>query len=64
MSDGSILFRGGLVVLGHTVSEMDVLVEGERIRAVGDLGDVGAAEVVDAGGLLVLPGAVDTHVHQ
>ena len=63
MSAKSKVFRGGMVVLGHTVSEMDVLVEGERIRAVGDLGDVGAAEVIDAGGLLVLPGAVDTHVH-
>ena len=57
------LFRGGTVVLGHTVSQTDVLVQGERIRAVGDLGDVGADEVIDAGGLLVLPGAVDTHVH-
>ena len=63
MSAKSKVFRGGTVVLGHTVSEMDVLVEGERIQAVGDLGDVGAAEVIDAGGLLVLPGAVDTHVH-
>lgn len=63
MSDKSILIRGGAVVLGRTVAETDVLVAGERIRAVGDLGSVGADEVVDAGGLLVFPGAVDTHVH-
>ena len=63
MSDRSILIRGGAVVLGQTVAETDVLVSGERISAVGDLGTVGADEVVDAGGLLVFPGAVDTHVH-
>ncbi len=63
MTEGSIIFRGGTVVLGQTVTEMDVLVSNGRIRALGDLGAVGATEVVDAGGLLVLPGAVDTHVH-
>jgi len=63
MQKQSKLFRGGTVVLGQTVSQTDVLVEGERIRALGDLGDIGADEVIDAGGLLVLPGAVDTHVH-
>jgi dihydropyrimidinase len=63
MQGDSKLLRGGMVVLGHTVSQTDVLVEGERIRAVGDLGDLSADEVVDVGGLLVLPGAVDTHVH-
>jgi len=55
--------RGGTVVLGSTVVQTDILVEGERIRAVGDLGDAGADVVIDAGGLLVFPGAVDTHVH-
>lgn len=63
MTAKSKVFRGGTAVLGHSVSEMDVLVEGDRIRAVGDLGDVAGAEVIDAGGLLILPGAVDTHVH-
>ena len=59
----STVLRGGTVVLGHTVAKTDVLVEGERIGAVGDLRDVRADEVVDADGLFVLPGAVDTHVH-
>lgn len=63
MQTTSKQIRGGTVVLGHTVSQTDVFIEGERIRAVGDLGDIGADEVIDAGGLLVLPGAVDTHVH-
>lgn len=57
------LIRGGTVVLGQTVSQQDVLIQGERIAAVGDLSDYKADVTLDAGGLLVLPGAVDTHVH-
>ena len=57
------LIRGGTVVLGQTVSQQDILIQGERISAVGDLSDCGADVTLDAGGLLVLPGAVDTHVH-
>jgi dihydropyrimidinase len=42
----------------------DILVEGERIRAIGlDLPVSGEAEVHDAVGLLVLPGGVDPHMH-
>ena len=57
------LIRGGTVVLGQTVSQHDVLIQGERISAVGDLSDYKADVTLHAGGLLVLPGAVDTHVH-
>jgi dihydropyrimidinase len=59
----TLLIRGGTVVVGQTVSQQDVLVRGERIAALGDLSGFRADEQVDAGGLLVLPGAVDTHVH-
>lgn len=57
------LIRGGTVVLGQTVSQQDVLFQGERISALGNLSDYKADVTVDAAGLLVLPGAVDTHVH-
>jgi dihydropyrimidinase len=59
----TLLIRGGTVVVGQSVSQQDVLVRGEQIAALGDLSGVGADERIDAGGLLVLPGAVDTHVH-
>lgn len=45
------------------MSRQDLLVEGEGIAAIGELSDSRAATVIDADGLLVLPGAVDTHVH-
>ncbi len=60
---GTTLIRGGTVVLGQHVSQQDLLVQGERITAVGSLSGVAAEVTLDAGGLLVLPGAVDTHVH-
>jgi dihydropyrimidinase len=56
------LIKNGTVVSSQTVSQMDVLVEGEQIAALGDI-DTPADIVIDARGLLVLPGAVDTHVH-
>lgn len=59
----TILIRGGEIVLGHTVSRQDILIQGEKILAVGTMPGQKADEVYDAWGLLVLPGAVDTHVH-
>lgn len=63
MKPQSTLIRGGEVVTSKAVSRLDVLIEGERIKAVGPSAGAHADRVIDAGGLLVLPGAVDTHVH-
>jgi dihydropyrimidinase len=57
------LIRGGTAVIGQTVAQQDILITGEKITAVGNLPDVTADTMIDAGGLLVLPGGVDTHVH-
>jgi dihydropyrimidinase len=57
------LIRGGTVVLGQAISQQDVLFQGEHISALGNLSDYKADVTVDAAGLLVLPGAVDPHVH-
>ncbi|UCF28997.1 MAG: amidohydrolase family protein, partial [Chloroflexota bacterium] len=57
------LIRGGTVALGKSVSQQDLLIKGERIAALGDLSDLQPDETIDAGGLLVLPGGVDSHVH-
>src|SRR5690348_11150953 len=56
-----LVVRGGRVVTAHDELEADVAVEGDRIAAVGT-GLRGCREI-DAGCLLVLPGAVDGHVH-
>jgi dihydropyrimidinase len=57
------LIKGGTAVLGQTVSQQDLLIRGEQIAAIGDLSEQKADIEIDATGLLVLPGAVDTHVH-
>src|SRR4051794_7021876 len=56
------LVRGGTVVSATHASVADVLVDGEEIAAVGDVGEV-EAEVVDASGCFVLPGLIDNHTH-
>lgn len=61
----TVLIRGGRVLdgTGNPWIYADVLLRGDRIEAVGDLGDVRADEVVDATGLYVAPGFIDTHTH-
>jgi dihydropyrimidinase len=57
------LIRGGTVVLGQNISKQDILIQGETISDLGHLSGKKADAEIDASGLLVLPGAVDTHVH-
>jgi dihydropyrimidinase len=57
------LIKNGTVVSAEGSAELDVLIEGETIAAVGvGLSDAGH-EVVDATGLLVMPGGIDVHTH-
>ena len=59
----SVLIKGGRVVTASDSFVGDVLVQGERIAAVGEVGETAAETVIDASGKLVLPGAVDPHTH-
>lgn len=54
-----LLIRNGRVATDGNEFDADIAVRGGRIAAVGDLGGIEAAEVVDASGLLVFPGLVD-----
>jgi cytosine/adenosine deaminase-related metal-dependent hydrolase/ribose/xylose/arabinose/galactoside ABC-type transport system permease subunit len=61
------LIQGGLVLsldpsIGDVVSG-DVLVEGDEIVAVGPGLSASDAEVIDATGMIVMPGFIDTHRH-
>jgi len=57
------LIKNGTVVNADGQSKADVLFAGETIQKVGpDLGAEGHT-VIDATGLLVMPGGVDVHTH-
>lgn len=56
-----LVVRGGTVVTASDSYRADVGIRGGRIVAVGEA--LTGAEVIDADGLLVLPGGIDAHVH-
>ena len=58
-----ILIRGGLVVTPEGASTVDVSIAAGRIDAIGAELAADGAEIVDATGLLVIPGVVDVHTH-
>jgi dihydroorotase/N-acyl-D-amino-acid deacylase len=63
--DFDLLIRGGAVIRdGSSEPERaDVGIVGDRIAAIGDLDGQSAAETIDATGMLVVPGFIDTHSH-
>jgi N-acyl-D-amino-acid deacylase len=61
-----LLIRGGLLIdgTGSPGRPADVSVRGGRIAEVGDVSiDDAAARIIDASGLVVAPGFIDTHTH-
>ncbi len=58
-----LIVRGGTVVNHAGRTEADVGVRDGRIVALRDLSAASAAEVIEAKGLHVLPGVIDTQVH-
>ena len=57
------LFKGGSVVSGTGVKKADLLVEDEKIIAVGKNLKDAADQVVDVDGCLLFPGFIDAHTH-
>lgn len=64
MSQVDLVIRGARVVSDHQIIEASVAIDGEIIVAVGhdDLMP-SAREVLQADGMYLLPGAIDSHVH-
>lgn len=63
MSAFDLIVRGGTVVNHAGRGEADIGVRGGKFAAIGDLKTASAGEVIDAKGLHVLPGVIDTQVH-
>src|SRR6201992_3839890 len=58
-----LLIRGGTVATPNGIAPADVGVVAGRIAAIGSFASAKAAEVFEAKGLHVLPGAIDSQVH-
>jgi dihydroorotase (multifunctional complex type) len=64
LSAVDLVVRGGTVVGARSRAPIDVAIEAGRVVALLPRGaDVDAARTIDATGMYVLPGMVDTHVH-
>src|SRR5918999_1786962 len=60
----SLVVRGRRILTPNGTRSGAIHIEGGRIRRVADFSDVpAAAEIIEAGDLVVMPGLVDTHVH-
>lgn len=57
------LIRGATVMLPTGRAETAVLIDGERIAAIDAGPHTSADQIIDAGGLFLLPGVVDDQVH-
>ncbi|WP_072376182.1 dihydroorotase [Hyphomicrobium sp. NDB2Meth4] len=58
-----LLLKGGTLVNHDGIGVRDVAIRGGRIAAIGEIDQSLAGEIIDAKGLHVLPGVIDTQVH-
>jgi len=58
-----VLFRGGTLVNQDGESLRDIGIIGDKIAEIGDLSQASAGVEIDARGLHILPGVIDTQVH-
>ncbi len=58
-----MILKGGTVADHTSVSARDIGIEAGKIAEIGDLLGAGAGETIDATGLYILPGVIDTQVH-
>jgi N-acyl-D-amino-acid deacylase len=65
MKTVDLVIRGGTVIDGTKAPrfDADVAIDAGRIAAIGTLGDVRGRETLDATGLVVAPGFIDSHTH-
>lgn len=61
------LLKGGIIIDGSAYdvssSQMDIAIEGDCIKDIGDLSHVNADNTINVNGLVVCPGFIDVHAH-
>lgn len=63
METFDLILRGGTVMTPAGAAATDLGVRGGKIATLGDLGRAASANVIDAKGLHLLPGVIDSQVH-
>jgi dihydroorotase (multifunctional complex type) len=63
MNGLDVIVKNGQVALPDGLHRLDVGIKDGRIAALSDSGGLQGSEIHDASGKLVLPGAIDMHVH-
>lgn len=58
-----IVFKGGTLVNHAGEGSADIAIRDGQIRAIGNIGEGVAGETIDARGLHILPGVIDSQVH-
>lgn len=56
-----MILKGGLIVINNELVKKDILVTDGNITSI--LDNIDGEDVIDVSNLLVMPGAVDVHVH-
>jgi len=57
------LIKNGMIATENEIFRGDILIDGEKIIGIGSDISTDGAEIIDASGKYVLPGAVDVHTH-
>ncbi len=63
MSSESLLIRNGILTDDRQQRRADLLIEDGKISKIGENLESEGAKVIDASGMLVLPGIIDAHTH-
>ena len=57
----STVIKGGTIVAADRTYEADILIEGEKIKAIGE--NLKGDKTLDAAGAYIMPGGIDPHTH-
>ena len=60
---GSILIKNGVLTDDVSARKADLLIENGLISKIGENIESKDAKVIDASGMLVMPGIIDAHTH-
>ena len=58
-----VIIKNGTIVSAEISYKADIGIENGKIKLIGDLSGEKSKQILDAGGMLILPGIIDVHTH-